>query len=70
MRAFIRTCPGYEGLTEDDVREWAIPRIVRYKVPKRVFIVDDFPMTPSMKVQKFKLREMAEELVHGSVGEK
>ncbi len=29
-----------------------------------------FPMTPSMKVQKFKLREMAEELVHGSVGEK
>ncbi len=42
MRAFIRTCPGYEGLTEDDVREWAIPRIARYKVPKRVFIVDDF----------------------------
>lgn len=70
MRAFIRTCPGHEGLTEDDVREWAIPRIARYKVPKRVFIVDDFPMTPSVKVQKFKLREMAEELVHSSVGEK
>ena len=61
--AFIRTRPGYEDLTEDDVREWAIPRIARYKVPKRVFFVDDFPMTPSMKVQKFKLREMAEELV-------
>ena len=50
-------------MTEDDVREYAIPRIARYKVPKRVFFVDDFPMTPSMKVQKFKLREMAEELV-------
>ena len=61
--AFLRARPGYEGLTEDDVREWAIPRIARYKVPKRVFFVDDFPMTPSMKVQKFKLREMAEELV-------
>ena len=61
--AFIRTRPGYEGLTEADVREWAIPRIARYKVPKRVFVVDDFPMTPSMKVQKFKLREMAVELV-------
>ncbi len=60
--AFIRTRPGYEDMTEDDVREWAIPRIARYKVPKRVFFVDDFPMTPSMKVQKFKLREMAAEL--------
>ena len=61
--AFIRTRPGYEAMTEDDVRAYAIPRIARYKVPKRVFFVDDFPMTPSMKVQKFKLREMAEELV-------
>ena len=61
--AFIRTRPGYEAMTEDDVRAYAIPRIARYKVPKRVFFVADFPMTPSMKVQKFKLREMAEELV-------
>ena len=61
--AFIRTRPGYEAMTEDDVRAYAIPRIARYKVPKRVFFVDDFPMTPSMKVQKFRLREMAEELV-------
>ena len=60
--AFIRTRPGYEDMTEDDVRAYAIPRIARYKVPKRVFFVDDFPMTPSMKVQKFKLREMAKEL--------
>ncbi len=61
--AFIRTRLGYEDMTEEDVREWSIPRIARYKVPKRVFFVDDFPMTPSMKVQKFKLREMAVELV-------
>lgn len=61
--AFVRVHPGHEDLTEDDVRQWSIPRIARYKVPKRVFIVDDFPMTPSMKIQKFKLREMAAELV-------
>ncbi len=65
--AFLRVRPGYEDLTEDAVREWAIPRIARYKVPKRVFFVDDFPMTPSMKVQKFKLREMAAELAGVSV---
>ena len=61
MGAFIRVRPGYEGMTEEDVRAFAIPRIARYKVPKRVFFVDDFPMTPSMEVQKFKLREMAED---------
>ena len=60
--AFIRTRPGYENMTEEDVRAYAIPRIARFKVPKRVFFVDDFPMTPSNKVQKFKLREMAKEL--------
>ncbi len=61
--AFVRVHPGYENMTEEDVREWSIPRIARYKVPKRVWIVDDFPMTPSMKIQKFKLREMAANLV-------
>ncbi|WP_102377638.1 AMP-binding protein [Raoultibacter timonensis] len=61
--AFVRTRPGYEDMTEEDVRAFAIPRIARYKVPKRVFFIDEFPMTPSMKVQKFKLREMAEEFV-------
>ncbi len=61
--AFIRKRQGHEDMTEESVREWAIPRIARYKVPKRVFFVEDFPMTPSMKVQKFKLREMAVELI-------
>ena len=61
--AFVRVRPGYENMTEEDVRAYAIPRIARYKVPKHVFFVDDFPMTPSMKVQKFKLREMAQELI-------
>lgn len=61
--AFIRTRPGHEDMTEADVRAYAIPRIARYKVPKRVFFVEDFPMTPSMKIQKFILRDMAVELI-------
>ena len=60
--AFIRTQPGFEGMTEEDVREYAIPRIARFKVPKRVFFVDEFPMNPANKVLKYKLREMAKEL--------
>lgn len=60
--AFVRTQPGYEAMTEEDVREYAIPRIARFKVPKRVFFVDEFPMNPANKVLKYKLREMAAEM--------
>lgn len=50
-------------LTEADIRDYAISKIARYKVPKHVFIVDEYPMTASGKVQKFKLREMAQKLL-------
>jgi fatty-acyl-CoA synthase len=50
-------------LTEEDIRDYARRSIARYKVPKNVFIVDAFPLTASGKIQKFKLREMAVELL-------
>ena len=62
VTAFIRTREGYEDMTQEDVREYAIPRIARFKVPKFVFFVDEFPMNPANKIQKFKLRDMAKEL--------
>ena len=62
VTAFIRTREGYESMTQEDVREYAIPRIARFKVPKFVFFVDEFPMNPANKIQKFKLRDMAKEL--------
>ena len=40
--------------------------LANYKVPLRVFAVDDFPKTPSpngFKIQRGKLREMAEDLM-------
>ena len=61
--AFIRVRPGSESLTATDLKDYSVERIARYKVPRHFFFVDDFPMTPSMKVQKFKLREMALELI-------
>jgi fatty-acyl-CoA synthase len=42
-------------------------RLARYKVPLRVFPVDAFPVTPganATKIQKGRLREMAEALLH------
>ena len=61
--AFIRTRPGFEDMTEEDVRAYGIANMARYKVPKHVFFVDDFPQNAAKKVQKFKLRDMAKELL-------
>lgn len=50
-------------LTEEDVHDYALTKIARYKVPKHVFFVDQFPLTASGKIMKFKLREQATELL-------
>ena len=60
--AFIRCQPG-AVLTEGDVREFASTRIARYKCPKHVFFVDSYPTTASGKIQKYKLRELAVDLL-------
>jgi fatty-acyl-CoA synthase len=66
--AFIKQREGFE-LSEEGVREHAIKQMARFKVPKYVFFVDEYPETTSKKVQKFKLREMAAELVEARRGE-
>jgi fatty-acyl-CoA synthase len=50
-------------LIEDDIRDYAISKIARYKVPKHIFIVKEFPLTASGKIQKYRLREQAVELL-------
>ncbi len=60
--AFIRQRPGFE-LTEQGVRDYTVKQMARFKVPKYVFFVEEFPETASKKVQKYKLRETAAELV-------
>lgn len=51
-------------LTEADIRDYAKRKIARYKAPKHVFIVDEFPLTASGKIQKYRLREIAVELLN------
>ena len=52
-----------EDLTEADIRDYAISKIARYKVPKHIFIVDEYPLTASGKIQKYKLRDLAVEMM-------
>ncbi|MBN1140241.1 MAG: AMP-binding protein [Deltaproteobacteria bacterium] len=50
-----------EGMTctEQEIKDFCKGRIANYKVPYYVKFVDEYPMTASGKIQKFKLREMA-----------
>lgn len=56
--AFIILKSGYDYAPED-VRDFCRGKIARYKTPKYVAFVSDYPMTASGKVQKYKLREMS-----------
>jgi fatty-acyl-CoA synthase len=50
-----------EGATsdEDGIKDFCRGKIAHYKVPRYVKFVEDFPMTVTGKVQKFKMRETA-----------
>ena len=58
--AFITT----KGSEEPDVQAlqaFARERLARFKVPKRIIVVDELPKTGTGKIQKYVLREQAEE---------
>ncbi len=50
-------------LTEEEVRLFCHGNIARYKIPKFIFFVEEFPMTASGKIQKYKLKELAQQLL-------
>jgi fatty-acyl-CoA synthase len=58
--AFVRWRAG-STIDADAVRAYCRGRIAHYKVPRYVLSIDDFPMTVTGKIQKFKLRELATE---------
>lgn len=60
--AFIVLKEGAQ-ITEEKIKEYVLQNMARHKVPKNVFFVSEFPMTASGKIQKFKLRDMAVELL-------
>jgi fatty-acyl-CoA synthase len=45
-------------LDEDELREFCRGRIARFKIPRYIRFVDEFPLTVTGKVQKFRMREL------------
>ncbi|MCO1621242.1 fatty acid CoA ligase family protein [Pseudomonas putida] len=58
--AWVRLHPGHTA-SEAELREWARARIAHFKVPRYFRFVDEFPMTVTGKVQKFRMREISVE---------
>ncbi|GAA0611073.1 hypothetical protein GCM10009534_52370 [Kribbella sandramycini] len=55
--AWIKLKPDAEPLDADAVREFATGKLARFKIPKYVLLVDDFPMTVTGKIRKVEMRE-------------
>ncbi|MBH3458464.1 fatty acid CoA ligase family protein [Pseudomonas putida] len=62
--AWVRLHPGHSASAET-LREWAKARIAHFKVPRHFRFVDEFPMTVTGKVQKFRMREISIEELSG-----
>ena len=50
---------GDSDLSEDDVKGFCKGRIAHYKVPRYIRFCEEFPMTVTGKVQKYKMREIS-----------
>jgi fatty-acyl-CoA synthase len=57
VAAAVRVRAGAGPLSEDDLVAWCGARLARFKVPKHVRVVVEYPLTASGKVQKYKLRD-------------
>ena len=58
------------AVTAEDIREFCRGRIAHYKIPRYIKFVEEFPMTVTGKIQKYRMRAMAiEELgLHDAAG--
>jgi fatty-acyl-CoA synthase len=46
-----------QSVTEDEIRRFCDGQIARYKVPRHIRFVDEFPMTITGKIQKYIMRQ-------------
>ncbi len=50
------------SMTPEDVQSFCRGQIARHKIPRYIFFVNEFPMTGSGKIQKYKLKDIALQL--------
>ena len=65
LMAVVKLRDGAPALTTEGLREFCAGRIARFKIPRYLWIVDEFPMTVTGKVRKGEMREQAIEYLRG-----
>jgi fatty-acyl-CoA synthase len=60
--AFIQVTDG-ENMSDNDVKEFSKNKIAYFKIPSVSFFVDKYPTTTSGKIQKYKLKEQATDVI-------
>ena len=58
VMAWIQLHAG-ERCTEEEIRTFCKGNIAHFKIPEHIWFVDEFPMTVTGKLQKFRMREIA-----------
>jgi fatty-acyl-CoA synthase len=54
--AWVEVRPG-SSVTEEELKAHAVALLAPFKAPRRIRVIGELPVTPSGKVQKFRLRE-------------
>ena len=62
VAAFIQLKSGAEA-TDKEIAAFCKDQISYHKIPKYIFFVEEFPATASGKIQKYKLRDMAQSAI-------
>ena len=57
--AWVKLNPDADPVTGDELREFCKGKIAHFKIPRNYKFVDEFPMTVTGKIQKFKMREIS-----------
>ncbi|KHK66117.1 AMP-binding protein [Pseudomonas frederiksbergensis] len=58
--AWIKFHPGHSA-SEQELQAWCKERIAHFKTPRHFKFVEEFPMTVTGKIQKFRMREISME---------
>ena len=57
--AWVKLAPDAAPVTGEDLQAFCKGKIAHFKIPRNYKFVDEFPMTVTGKIQKFKMREIS-----------
>ena len=63
LMAWVRLRPDAAPLTVEALREYCTGQLAHYKIPRYLYLTDEFPMTVTGKIRKVEMRERAIEFL-------